>query len=275
MKQYTYNLKLEHTASKFKAYKITEQPPSCDLRSKCPAVYDQLQIGSCTANALVAAYEFDDMSLFGSRLFLYYNERLLDNDISQDAGSTLSQGINALVKYGVCHENLWTYVDDGVKYKTKPTDGCYTDAKSHEIVTYNNVPQNLTSMKQCLLDGFPFVVGISIYESFESDTVAHTGIVPMPQSTEKELGGHAVMCVGYDNSKNCFIMRNSWGTGWGDKGYFYIPYDYLTNTTLTGDLWEIKKVMPDSEPNPPPNPPPIIPINPSSNTTPECQCTIQ
>lgn len=207
-----YTLKLERNFPKrYRQYKVTQQPPFCDLRSKCPPIYDQLQIGSCTANALVASYEFGDNSFSASRLFLYYNERMLDDNIGEDAGSTLTQGINALSKYGICSENLWPYIDDNLKFKTKPTDNCYEDAKTHKIIEYDNVEQSLISMRQCLLDGFPFVLGILIYESFETDAVSKTGIVPTPEPIELCLGGHAVVCVGYDDDKKQFIMRNSWG----------------------------------------------------------------
>jgi C1A family cysteine protease len=98
-------------------------------------------------------------------------------------------------------------------------------------------------MKGCLASGFPFVVGILVYDSFEGLTVAKTGYVPMPNTkTEQILGGHAVICVGYNDSKSVWIMKNSWGSSWGDNGYFYLPYNYLLNSKLAGDMWTIKKV---------------------------------
>ena len=97
-------------------------------------------------------------------------------------------------------------------------------------------------MRSCLSDGCPFIFGFSVYESFESDAVAATGIVPMPGKTETCLGGHAVMAVGYDDSKQWIIVRNSWGPDWGDKGYFYLPYAYITNNNLADDFWTIRLV---------------------------------
>ena len=98
-------------------------------------------------------------------------------------------------------------------------------------------------MKMSLSKANPFVVGIVVYESFESDTVAKSGYVPMPNVTsEAMLGGHAVLCVGYNDIKKVWIMRNSWGTSWGDRGYFYLPYAYLLDNTLTSDLWNISKM---------------------------------
>jgi C1A family cysteine protease len=92
-------------------------------------------------------------------------------------------------------------------------------------------------MKTCLASGFPIVVGIAVYSSFESGTVAKTGVVPMPKSNEECLGGHAVVCVGYDDKAQTWIMRNSWGLGWGNKGYFTLPYLYLLDSSLCSDLW--------------------------------------
>ena len=98
-------------------------------------------------------------------------------------------------------------------------------------------------MKGCLASGYPFVLGFTVYQSFESDTVAQTGHAPMPGPNEQTIGGHAVLAVGYDDSQNWFIIRNSWGTGWGMQGYFTLPYDYLTNDNLADDFWTIRLVQ--------------------------------
>ena len=97
-------------------------------------------------------------------------------------------------------------------------------------------------MKACLTEGYPFVFGFSVYESFESEEVATRGIMPIPAKNEKLLGGHAVIAVGYDNSKQSFIIRNSWGTKWGIKGYFYMPYSYITDSNKSDDFWTIRLV---------------------------------
>ena len=96
-------------------------------------------------------------------------------------------------------------------------------------------------MRSCLAAGFPFVFGFSVYESFESPEVAKTGVVPMPSGNEQLLGGHAVLCVGYDDASARFLVRNSWGTGWGMAGYFTIPYDYLADRDLSDDFWTLRK----------------------------------
>lgn len=211
-----------------------------DLRRKCPPVYDQGNLGSCTANALVGSFQFDDPTWLGSRLFLYYNERSLDNHILDDAGSTLATGIKSLTTNGVCAEVLWPY--DVSRFANVPPKPCYKNALLHKSLISHHVAQDKTSMQQALAAGFPIVVAFQVYESFESANVASTGFVPIPLPTEKCLGGHAVMCVGFDNTSQTWIMRNSWGADWGDNGYFYMPYEYLTDDNLASDLWVIKAV---------------------------------
>jgi len=204
-------------------------------------MYDQGNLGSCTANALCYSFVYDNPTYSPSRLFLYYNERLLDKDVNEDAGSTLTQGINALEKYGVCSESTWPYIIN--KFTIKPPTNAYTEGLQHLVLSANRVQQTMSSMKGCLISGFPFVVGIEVYSSFETASVAKTGYVPMPNTrTEQLLGGHAVLCVGYSDTKSVWIMKNSWGPNWGDKGYFYLPYNYLLSSTMAGDMWQITKV---------------------------------
>jgi C1A family cysteine protease len=234
-------------------------PKLVDLRNKFQSVYDQGTLGSCTANALCGLMGYDDPSLFGSRLFVYYNERKLENDISDDNGASLSDGIKTLQKYGVCSETEWPY--DITKFTVTPSSQCYTDALKHKALQVKNIHNDVTSMKNALAQGYPFVVGIVVYPSFETETVAQTGIVPMPDPTlEESIGGHAVVCVGYDDYKKCWIMRNSWGTGWGDAGYFYLPYLYLLDSSLASDLWNIISVEKNG----------INSLEPPKNT---CLCT--
>lgn len=216
-------------------------PTRVDLRPNCPPVYDQGSIGSCTANAAAAAFQFDQMKqgvseFTPSRLFIYYNERVLDGDVRQDAGSQLRTAAKTLNKTGVCPETLWPYIVS--KFTRKPVIKAYRAAKkSVSYASLNNA--RITDLKSSLADGIPFIFGFTVYESFESDVVAQTGMVPMPTLQEGVLGGHAVMCVGYDDTKKCFIVRNSWGPDWGDKGYCYMPYAYLTNSNLATDFWQI------------------------------------
>jgi C1A family cysteine protease len=217
-------------------------PKRVDLRSKCPAVYDQGQLGSCTGNAIAGAIEFQlkkvGTDFAPSRLFVYYNERVIEGTVSSDSGAQIRDGIKAVNTLGVCPETEWPY--DVTKFTDKPTTNCYTDALKNVVSSYSNLQQSLANMKDCLAFGLPFVFGFTVYSSFESEAVAKSGHLKLPTSSETVVGGHAVLAVGYDDAKQYFIVRNSWGVDWGLKGYFTIPYTYLTNPNLASDFWAIK-----------------------------------
>jgi len=218
-------------------------PRSVDLRRGCSPVEDQGQLGSCTGNALAGAVEFlekrDGIPLVNvSRLFIYYNERVIEHTVADDAGAMIRDGIKTLVKQGTCSEKRWPYVI--ARFAVKPSAACYREAADHQVTAYARL-QTLVAMRACLADGYPFVFGFTVYESFESERVAATGTVPMPRHREKVLGGHAVLAVGYDDVKRRFLVRNSWGTGWGMNGYFTMPYDYLASRDLSDDFWTIRR----------------------------------
>ena len=224
---------------------VAALPAKVDLTSQFGAVYDQGQLGSCTGNALAGAFEFDlrKQSLpefIPSRLFIYYNERRIEGTVSSDSGSQIRDGVKTIVRQGVCPETAWPY--DISKFANKPPAACYTDALTHQATSYQRVPRTLEQMKGCLAEGFPFVFGFTVYDSFESQDVAKTGVVPMPSPDESVLGGHAVVAVGYDDADERFRVRNSWGTGWGQEGYFTMPYAYLTNSGLAADFWTLRLV---------------------------------
>lgn len=232
-----------------------EIPASIDLRHECSPVFNQGQIGSCTGNALAGALEFLEKKELKkssakkgqvftpgkfthvSRLFIYYNERLIEGTTDQDAGAQLRDGVKALVQYGACRETTWKY--SATQLLKKPSAKAYQEAKDHEISTYLRL-QSLEEMKQCLASGFPFAFGFTVYESFESATVAKTGVMPMPKPSERTLGGHAVLAVGYDDEKEVLIVRNSWGTQWGMAGYFFMPYAYFEKKSLAQDFWTLR-----------------------------------
>jgi C1A family cysteine protease len=218
-------------------------PPSVDLRPTCPPVENQGQLGSCTANALVGALEFleikDGTKLVDlSRLFVYYDERAIEHTVKSDSGAQIRDGIKTLAKQGVCPEKEWPY--NIAEFAVKPSAKCYKDALQHQITSYHRI-LTIDEMRNCLAAGFPFVFGFTVYESFESQQVAQTGILNMPQHGEKVLGGHAVIAVGYNDAEKRFLIRNSWGTTWGQKGYFTIPYDYLNDRNLSDDFWSIRR----------------------------------
>ncbi len=221
-------------------------PNKVDLRDNCPPIYNQGKLGSCTANAIAAAYQFDEMLqgekeiMTPSRLFIYYNERDLEGHVDTDSGAMIRDGMKTIGCKGVCSENSWPY--DISIFKCKPKSKCYKEAENHKAVSYRRVPQSLTAMKACLKGGLPFVFGFTVYESFESKELEQTGIMSMPKEDEKMLGGHAVMAVGYCDVKKCMIIRNSWGTEWGEAGYFYMPYKFIRDTGYCSDFWTIRKV---------------------------------
>jgi C1A family cysteine protease len=115
-------------------------------------------------------------------------------------------------------------------------------AAQHKALLYHRLPHDLHQMKGCLASGFPFTFGFGIYESFQTPQVASSGSVPLPGSRENLVGGHAALAVGYDDARDCFIARNSYGAVWGEDGYFTIPYAYLTQPNLSGDFWVIRLV---------------------------------
>ena len=216
-------------------------PSKVDLRNQDSPIENQGHLGSCTANALAGLLQFLE-KLNGkvyqdeSRLFIYYNERAMEGTIGFDSGAMIRDGIKGLAKFGVCPESSWPY--DIAKFTVKPTVACFKEALKARISSYHRL-QTLDEMLNCLADGYPFVFGFTVYESFESLKVAQTGIAPMPKKTEKTIGGHAVMAIGYDLKAKRFIVRNSWGVEWGQGGYFTIPFKYLE--TLAEDFWTIRQ----------------------------------
>lgn len=220
-----------------------ELPPIVDLRPQCSPIEDQGNLGSCTANALAGAVEFlekkDGVKFIDtSRLFIYYNERVIEHSVKQDSGAMIRDGVKTLAKSGVCSETNWPYVI--AQFAKKPTTTCYKQALKRRISQYARLEQ-LDEMRTCLADGFPFVFGFSVYASFESQQVAKSGVLNMPDKKEKLIGGHAVLAVGYDDSQQRFIVRNSWGSNWGMHGYFTMPYAYLENRNLSDDIWTIRR----------------------------------
>lgn len=215
-------------------------PKIADLRTHCPPVYDQGKLGSCTANAIAGHLDFlrhkqGEPLIFPSRLFIYYNERLMEGTVESDAGASIRDSVKEVVKYGACPERQWPYEID--LFAVEPQEFCYEQAIKYEALQYLRLKQDEYAFKHCLADGYPFVVGISVYDSFMS---ASNGQIPMPDTSEQLLGGHAVMVVGYEADK--WIVRNSWGKSWGDHGYFYLPKAYLLSPDLSDDSWTLRKV---------------------------------
>lgn len=216
-------------------------PAHVDMRSACPPVYDQGDLGSCTANAIAAAVDFARGKqgmpfITPSRLFIYYRERAIEGTVNEDSGAMIRDGMQSCAVKGVCPEADWPY--DIGKFTVQPPKQAYHDAWHNIISVYERLDNtSLAALQAVLAAGEAFVFGFTVYESFESTAVAKTGVVRMPLRSERVLGGHAVLAVGYDDATRRFIVRNSWGNGWGQVGYFTMPYAYLTDPNLADDFW--------------------------------------
>lgn len=235
-------------------------PPSVNLRNEFPWVpYDQGPIGSCTANAIAGAIQFDrakggqQPDFTPSRLFIYYNERAMEHSIAADAGAQIRDGIKSVAKQGACREATWPYEPVEANPDThlfpphsppatKPPAAAYQEAQHYKAVAYYRIQQSLAQMKGCLAEGFPFVFGFTVYDSLYDAGGNPKKVLPMPGGTDSVLGGHAVLAVGYDDSKQLFTVRNSWGPEVQDGGYFYIPYAYLVDDNLADDFWTIRGI---------------------------------
>jgi C1A family cysteine protease len=249
--------KPKYAAHKEMAFRAGPFVSSVDLRSQMSPIEDQGQLGTCEAHATAAELEFlEKMELKAgsggqevfpdnqfdpmSRLYLYWNSCAIDGDAGQDNGTTRSSMMKGIEKWGICREKLWPY--DPMKVSVPPPAVAYKEGAQHLIVQDYSIDNTvIDQLKMCLMQGYPFIIGISVYDSFMSEEVAQTGMVPMPQPIEELLGGHAMCCVGYDDTKDCFLVRNSWGIDWGIAGYCWIPYGYLTNADLASDFGTIRK----------------------------------
>jgi C1A family cysteine protease len=243
--------------------KVGTLPSKYDQRAQCSTIENQGQISACTGNAIVGALEVlenkngaasasfavttatemvadkaDSEFIDLSRLFVYWNERNLEGTVNEDAGAYIRDGIKVVASLGVCAEKLWPY--DETRWSERPSHAAFVEATKHRITEYARVEQSAYQIKTVLASGFPIVFGMSVYDSFLGDAVASTGVVPMPTAAESCQGGHAVLAVGYDDDKQAVLVRNSWGADWGLGGYFWLPYDYITNTGLASDLWVVR-----------------------------------
>jgi C1A family cysteine protease len=229
----------------FQPRTLVTPPTKVDLRANCSPIEDQGQLGSCTGNAIAGIIEFlyrrAKKNVDVSRLFIYYNERMIEGTINYDNGAFLRDGIKAVNYYGAPLETVWPY--NISKFASRPTPTAYIDGAKRKAVAYQRCA-NFAAVKNALAIGYPVVVGFDVYESYDSLAVARTGMMPYPnKQTEQLLGGHAVALVGYDDATQRFIARNSWGVNWGDKGYFYMPYQVIQDTTMSNDFWIITSVL--------------------------------
>lgn len=247
---------------------IVNLPPAVNLCNPLPPyplteALDQQSLGSCGPHAAVqdVAYALQKQGItpcpMPSRLFVYYNTRMIMGTVNQDSGVDNRSLMKALAQYGWCEETLWLY--DISQFKTKPPASAYEIGKLRKIDQYLSVPQDLTQMRACLAGGDPFIFGFTVYESFEYPETVSTGIVPMPRMGESVLGGHDVWFVGYSDEKQVFILRNSWDETWGVHGFGTMPYAYATSSRLSGDFWTAKHSL---YPSPTPPTPPVTNFGP-------------
>ena len=223
---------------KLKVSRIRCLPNSIDLRPKCSTIENQEDIGSCTAQSCVAAMEYldrvqDDKWTDLSRLFVYYNSR---DDKTGDTGAYIRDVIKTLSALGACDETLHPYIPKN--YAVKPSSNAYNDALKRRITEYRRV-DSLRGIRQSLADGYPVIFGFMVPTGFES-SVGSDGIMPLPAPDEGTVGGHCCIIVGYDDKKKLLTIRNSWGKGWGDGGYFYMPYSFISDD-ITCDMWTITR----------------------------------
>lgn len=194
-----------------------------DLRADCPAIYDQGYLNSCVANAVAFCIHFIQIKyqmahqFIPSRLFIYYNIRVIEDSVPYDDGAYLHDAITAINDQGGCPETLWPYVT--TDYAVQPNTAAYISGYSHLSAVSRQVEVELNQMKQCLIGGYPFTFGIILYQSFYD--ISSDGLVSMPASGESFIGGHAMVCVGFDDTLQHFIVCNSWGSNWGDHGVLY------------------------------------------------------
>lgn len=236
--------KLDLRDYKYKMTSSTERAV-IDLRPYCSPIEDQGNLGSCTGQAIAGAIEllnkrngkYNDIS----RLFIYYYERELIGTINYDSGAYIRDGIKVTNKKGAPLEKFWPY--NIRQFRMRPVNPAINDALKRKVTLYERVLDHNGCMN-AITNGYPVVIGFHVYSSFESKHVSKTGVMPYPNVRhEKLLGGHAVLLVGYNKAKQVYIARNSWGPSWGDKGYFYMPFQVIQNNNMSGDFWIIKSVL--------------------------------
>ena len=211
--------------------------PSTFTIAYLPPILDQGKLGDCVANAFAYCINVQTRNKVNiSRLYTYANCRILQNSpLNQDSGTTILTACKSIKNYGAASESLYPH---NIVFSNFPPLSIYQAAKYFKSFTYTFVTQNITSIKNCLkTHNVPIIFGFMVYSSFMTNSVASTGNVPMPNVQAEQLaGGHCMIIVGYNDTTQMFTCANSWGTSWGNKGYCYIPYNYLLNPSLACDF---------------------------------------
>ena len=225
-------------------YPAESLPPQVSALTAFIPAWDQGQLGSCTAHGTGRIwshrYAIEKKTMnppMPSRLFIYYNERAMEGSTDSDDGAAVSDGLQVLATLGAPVEADWPY--DISQFAVKPPEAAYLDALQEVALQYENVDErNINAIKSALALGFPITFGTTLFESFE-DSWSVPGVMPMPGPKEQMIGGHCMCIDGYDNSMQAFHVMNSWGTGWGMSGAFWMPYANLVNCS---DMWILKAI---------------------------------
>ena len=221
-----------------------ELPPSVDLSAYCGEIYDQGMTHTCSAHAVSSAITWlgnlaNAPIAPPSRLFIYYNARAYLNEQGSDCGATMRDAIKSIVRNGSCPESDWPF--DTTQITTKPPPNCYGNVTEHAL-SYRRIVGGFDHLKTCLAEGFPFVFAIEAYIETFTAAANNGGVLPMPAAGNTDLGGHAVVAIGY--TAGSIKALNSLGPSFGDKGFFYIPLEYFVNgeKPLTRDFWTIRSL---------------------------------
>jgi C1A family cysteine protease len=231
---------------------LVRLPTAKDLRPWCTPIEDQGNLGSCTANAGVGLMEYYQCKAFskyldGSRLFLYKATRNLEG-WTGDTGAYLRSTMKAMVLFGIPPERYWPYQIS--QFDLEPTAFCYSFGQSFKTIKYYRIDppgtstsKVLSTIRRNMAAGLALMFGFTVYNSIPPIGTG-SGEIPFPEPTERTLGGHAVVAVGYDDKKQigkekgALLIRNSWGTDWGEQGYGWLPYAYV-ESGLAVDFWSL------------------------------------
>jgi C1A family cysteine protease len=240
-------------------------PTSASLQNKIPYIFDQGTMNSCVSNATALAISYFNNNFIPSRLFIYYNGRAIcGTPLNQDSEMDVVDGCMSVQQFPPCQETLWPYLAQNLPIK--PSQNAYSNPITLNNFTYLAVNQDINDIKNCINDGNPIIFGITLYQSFYDSKTAKTGVVPMPNpSIENQKGGHCILMVGYDDNSQTVTCANSWGTQWGNHGFFTLPYQYVLDPNYSCDFYTLNFTNTDIN---------VATSTSTSTSPPNCNCII-